>query len=246
MILVLALVALVLFGNTEVMAFELLRSDGDSCGTAPNLRWSPPRVGLDLGDLDARDQQLANEAVAEWESALGARFSFVSGSGAACDLDDGVTALAFTERDCQGAEYGRDTLAITVTTWVNNRIIDADVSFNPDAPFTNAGFRQVVMHEIGHVIGLDHSDACGGSPVGTLMQSRLFENFSEPQADDLAGARLIYSGGDFGVPDGANGCAIQAPAGRSWNPVVFGFVAILLGRSLFRERRMVLARGRGF
>jgi uncharacterized protein (TIGR03437 family) len=54
-------------------------------------------------------------------------------------------------------------------------ILDADVFFNPEAPFQtdpNQGqvdFESVLMHELGHVVGLGHNDNCGGE--STLMES---------------------------------------------------------------------------
>ncbi len=210
----------------QTAAFELLRQSGRTCSADPNLLWSPARVVVDTGNLAAVDRTLAQEAVSEWQSILGSRLNFSNGNGGVCDLDDGVTTIAFTETDCQGAPFGPDTLAITVTSWVGNRITDADVSFNPSRRLSAAAFRQVSMHEIGHVIGLDHSDACGASGRGTLMNSRLVESFTSPQADDIDGAFFIYGGGgsDVGVPDGANGCAVVEPDEAGFWP----FISVLL------------------
>jgi hypothetical protein len=153
--------------------------------------------------------------------------TFTSGVGGVCDLNDGVSTLAFSNADCQGTPFGSDTLAITVTSWVGDRITDADVSFNPAANLSDRGFRQVAMHEIGHVIGLDHSDACGASGAGTLMNSRLTQSFDAPQSDDIAGARFVYGSdpGDVGVPEGANGCAVTAPVESGAGlPLAIGFL----------------------
>lgn len=224
------LVATLVAAAPPALGFELLRRSGRTCSADDNLRWSPARVEIDTSDLGASRRGLADEAVAAWRGVLGSRLQFATAGGQPC-ATEGVTTLAFTDRDCMGSPFDGDTLAITVTTWVGNRITDADVSFNPAVTLSNASFRQVAMHELGHVIGLDHSDACGGSGSGTLMNSRLVESFDRPQPDDEAGALFIYGGGggEVGVPEGANGCAVGEPSG-SPAALLFALCLALLAR----------------
>lgn len=55
--------------------------------------------------------------------------------------------------------------------------------------FGGAGFDifQVMAHEIGHAIGLDHTGVSG-----SLLEPFYSEAFSGPQAEDIAGAQAIY------------------------------------------------------
>lgn len=55
--------------------------------------------------------------------------------------------------------------------------------------FGGPGFSifQVMAHEIGHAIGLDHTGV-----AGSLMNAFYTEAFSGPQTDDIAGGQFIY------------------------------------------------------
>lgn len=96
-------------------------------------------------------------------------------------------------------------LAVTVISVDFSRekaILDADVFFNPEAPFQtdpNAGqidFESVLVHELGHVLGLGHNDNCGG-------ESTVMESFIDAgqRRRDLAGPET--EGAKFLYPDGS-------------------------------------------
>lgn len=80
--------------------------------------------------------------------------------------------------------------------------------------FGGVGFDifQVAAHEIGHAIGLDHSNT-----PGSLMNPFYTEAFSGLQADDIAGAQFLY--GANSVPEPMTGALI------------------LVGLTMFRLRR---------
>ena len=72
-------------------------------------------------------------------------------------------------------------LAVTLVSADFSRekaILDADVFFNPEAPFQtepNEGqidFESVLVHELGHVVGLGHNDNCG---AGTSVMDSLID-----------------------------------------------------------------------
>ncbi len=76
--------------------------------------------------------------------------------------------------------------------------IHFDIAENWSLGFAGPGFDifQVMAHELGHAIGLDHT----GVP-GSLMNPYYTEAFSGPQADDIAGARFIYGPARTQVPE---------------------------------------------
>jgi uncharacterized protein (TIGR03382 family) len=224
--------------GAPLWGFELLRVNENPCDSgARNLSWSPPQARVDVSRLAAPFDDLAREAQSQWNDALAGRFSFVSGSGGSCDIRDGVTSLEFSDTLCGGGPFGSDVLAVTRSSWRSDgSLIDADIVFNTSLMGNRANFLQVAAHELGHVLGLDHSDACGASGAGTLMNSRLTMRLDGPQGDDIDGGRFIYSGGGGGeVPEGANGCAVVVPAGAvdGTAPLVVGLMAL----SWLRRRR---------
>lgn len=83
---------------------------------------------------------------------------------------------------------------------------------------------QVAAHEIGHAIGLAHSDS-----AVALMNAYYTEAFSGPQADDIAGAQNIY-----GAPLVAPQAPAAVPEASSW---AAGLTLVLGGVGIWRSRR---------
>ena len=96
--------------------------------------------------------------------------------------------------------------------------VSSNVPWNAyDGPILFSGgnaindIRRVLLHEFGHVLGLDHPDQ-NGQTVQAIMNSHE-SNLDRLQPDDIAGLQSIYPGGE-GPAATTNSCQI-APGGTS-------------------------------
>lgn len=120
-----------------------------------------------------------------------------------------VNELAFAAK-IFGKDFGENTLAVTTGFSRGNERTEADIIFNTAYTWDSyRGFRpsslssgtidlqRVAIHELGHVLGLDHPDE-KGQTVNAIMNSRISLNVDTMMTDDIEGAQSLY--GPPGVP----------------------------------------------
>jgi hypothetical protein len=133
--------------------------------------------------------------------------------------NDGLNSVDFSDTFC-GSAFGENTLAVTVRRFNStvlggpdiseaNIVVDQSKEFNVyDGKLVQFGiqgldFRRIALHELGHAIGLDHES------TNTAIMAPTIGNLDRLQADDIAGAEMLY--------DGAINCAVSELAFGSIN-----------------------------
>ncbi len=158
-------------------------------------------------------------AFASWEAVPTASiaFSYAGFTGASPFADDGLSVIGFESEPSLDRVLGSTGFTIDVT---NGAIVEADIFINSAFAWSTADageaarfdLESVVLHEIGHFIGLGHS-ALGETELtgpdsrrvlasGSVMFPIAFGRGNTLdrtlQPDDIAGVSAIYPDGDFG------------------------------------------------
>ena len=167
-------------------------------------RWPQPSTTLYIGYLgDGIWNAAIGEAMSLWNEKTVFRFSSVTDSADPCsdpNENPPKNGTAFLDTMC-GEDWGKPTLAVAPTWSLEGVIIQSGIVFNStyewnvySGPY-QAGrwhgiqeFRRVAVHELGHVIGLDHEE-----DVPAIMgTNRMSYDLEVPQADDIAGVAALY------------------------------------------------------
>ncbi len=185
------------------------------------LRWgSPNNISIVInssGSSDVHDGShvtALQNAIREWNQADGSVARLVENTNPAQRArtdwqSDDIHMMLFDETGSSGYfPYGSGIVAITPVWFTNSGVIsDADVLFNGrDFQFTTSGaygafdIQDVATHELGHLLGLDHSGWAGATMYPYVDPSVvLHRSLSQ---DDVCGMRDAYPSTAFGSISG--------------------------------------------
>jgi predicted Zn-dependent protease len=183
--------------------------------------------------------QVAQTSFDAWEAVSIAAVNFTRGADTAATaghtFDDGINMV---KTNLTAGEYaaagGTGALAITVlsSALYTGQILDADIIFDPGRDFSTDSttpadkydLEAVLTHEVGHLLGLDHS---------AILSSTMFPRISVGSslaralsADDLAGVASIYPSSTY-LARGS----ISGTVRLTSNATVYGAVVVAVNSS---------------
>lgn len=173
---------------------------------------SPNRT---LSDGSTSWNQPGAAAISVWNQYMGSlQINAVTNDSAPVSNRDGVNSVAFAGTFF-GQSFGSNTLAITGYSYSGNRMTEANVLFNNRLSWDSYrgalrfsggwDLRRVMIHEMGHALGLDHPDQ-NGQRVNAVMNS-IVSNIDTAVTDDINGIQAIY-----GVRTGGGSTPTPTPA----------------------------------
>ena len=162
-------------------------------------------AGHTLSDGNTSWDAAAAPAFTIWNQSIGSiQLVNVVNPNAPISQGDHVNSVAFSSTFF-GSSFGSNTLAITGYYYNSSRtMMEADILFNNHLQwdsyrgglrFGSNGYaigevRRVLIHELGHALGLDHPDQ-HGQHVSAVMNS-VVSNIDTATQDDINGAQSIY------------------------------------------------------
>lgn len=176
--------------------------DSDTAGVGASISWAFATNGSDcrLGIFDCADGQVSDisgivgtnvhDAFAAWANAANLTFTETT-STANPDILIGAHTFFNTDGTPNGlgSVVGHAFTSFSANN-PNPPLFDTNIISDihlDTADLGSASLFNIIAHEIGHSLGLDHTDI-----ANSLMNATVSPSFSGPQADDIAGIQALY------------------------------------------------------
>lgn len=222
-----ALVAGALAATAFSFGYEVIRNN------STRILWAngPIPVQIKLGTTptlqDGSNYSTSAQAAMEaWNAVMrNVQFAPTIATAGPGGEQNGINEMFFAS-DVFGTAFEDKVLAITTSYRIGSRRTQSDIVFNTAYTWNSyrgarqgsvIDLRRVAIHELGHMLGLDHPDEWGQT-VSAIMNSRV-SDIDAATRDDIDGSQYLY-----GVPGNpaapandlfANATAVTIPASNS-------------------------------
>ena len=196
-------------GSTGVLQHQTTGRPVTWASPSIPLRLNVSRPGVPLAQVPATWDTSATAALALWNTVVPALFTVDTTTQSPCDARDAINTIGFAPDHC-GEGFG-DVIAFTRKTYEARAggfvVTHADVvlhaqrcwdAYSGPLRLTFCGgtlspvidLQRVLLHELGHVLGLEHPDEAGQT-VPALM-NRSLSDLDTLTLDDRLGAAFLY------------------------------------------------------
>src|SRR5438105_6827760 len=173
-------------------------------GTLVTFQMGLGSAGRTLIDGNTSWDTAAAPALTAWNNVM-ARLQYIDTvTSPPVSSGDGVNAVVFSNT-VFGQKFGSGTLAVTYWRSSGSNTVETDILFNRNQQFdsyrgplrfgtdgwTIGDIRRVLIHELGHALGLDHPDQ-HGQHVDAIMNS-VTSDREMLSTDDISGAQSMYA-----------------------------------------------------
>ena len=201
-----------------------------------------PTIGSNISG--SREQAAVfRDSFQEWADITTASISFTEGAATDPSVKPSFDQINVMTTNVTAADFNSTAIGLTgsfsfVSTGLDQfgrtvefpgQVLEADIMFNPDTTFstndtTPAGsidLESVMTHEVGHLLGLDHSNILSSSMFPTVLAGVSFPR--DTQLDDRIGVSAIYPSSSF-----SSFGAISGTVRTTANVAVFGAMVVAL------------------
>lgn len=176
-----------------------------------------------------------------WQSVSTAAVSFSQGQATDASVKGGFDQINVISTNVAPADYATDALGLTLgfsfdgagvdqfgrTIEFAGQIIEADILFNPTVTFSTEtttpsnriDLQSVATHEVGHLLGLDHTNFVSATMFPTLIEGASFARVLT--LDDAIGVSTLYPSAAFATRGSISG-TVRTTA----NAPVFGAIVV--------------------
>ena len=201
---VICVISSALFGFSATARGYALENSSWPAGTTLVVQLSLGDAGRTLQDGNTNWNAAVAPVLDMWNQQIGQlQITGVMNSTAPVANNDRVNSVAFSST-VFGQSFGQYTLAVTYYRFSSGAMIETDTLFNTAQAFDSyrgplqfgsngyaiVDIRRVLLHELGHGIGLAHPDSAGQN-VDAVMNSVVSDR-AVLSPDDIAGGQRLY------------------------------------------------------